>query len=751
MTPPDRAVVDRLFSQALDLPATERGAFLAEACGSDSALRDTVLQLLDAAEMTDDFLSPGGALRGPFGRTLDAPAPIRSPEHVGPFRIVREIGRGGMSVVYLAEREAGGFDQQVAVKLIRSDGDGEQVRRRFRQEQQILASLNHPGIARLLDGGWTPDGAPYFAMELIDGLPIQEHCRQQDLEVDERLALFAAVADAVAYAHARHVIHRDLKPSNILVDRDGRVRLLDFGIAKLLDGPADDRHALTRGPVAPLTLAYASPEQIEGGAVATASDVYQLGVLLYELLTDRRPYRVTDDAPQALARAICEQTPARPSAVARHLRRRLRGDLDVIVMMALRKDPARRYRSAAQLAEDVRRHLTGHAITARRDALAYRARTFLRRHAAGSAAAVVGVVGIGAFIGAQSGRRGDPGEARVATRSPQAYDHYLEAQHHFLQLGEGVQRAITLFERAVELDPEFGHAWAGLAAAYNMSRTFGPAPDNVDALIEASATRAIALNQHLGTAYMALGAVEGRRDRRLAAVALLHKALALSPDEPSVLNAGAELMLLTGHLQDALRVAQRLHEVNPVSLLGGYWVGSSHLMLGNFDVAARFCDRAWQQSGVRGPIKCSVLARIEKQDFEGAAAWVAELDGQAASAWARVTSAYLEARRLASADGARRAVDAIAAAVDAGELPVNDAFYYYATLGDLDRTFAALDTRLDRGQWVDTRLWWLPSLATFRQDPRFPPLAEREGAAEVWRAHGWPDACRPEGDRFSCR
>ena len=749
MAQPDRAVIDRLFSRALDLPATERGAFLAAACGSDKTLRDSVERLLTAAEETGGFLTPGGALRGPFGRTLDAPAPIRSPEHVGPFRIVREIGRGGMSVVYLGEREAGGFDQKVAVKLIRSDGDGEQVRRRFHQERQILASLNHPGIARLLDGGWTPGGAPYFAMELIDGLPIQEHCRQQDLDVDKRLGLFVAVADAVAYAHARHVVHRDLKPSNILVDRDGRVRLLDFGIAKLLDGPADDRHALTRGPVAPLTLAYASPEQVEGKAVARASDVYQLGVLLYELLTDRRPYRVIGDAPQTLAQAICEQTPARPSAAAR--RRRLRGDLDVIVMMALRKDPARRYQSAAELADDLRRHLAGQPIAARRDALVYRARTFLRRHAAGSAAAVVAVVGIGAFIGAQSGRGADQGEARDATRSPQAYEHYLEAQHHFLQLGEGVQRAITLFERAVELDPEFGHAWAGLAAAYNMSRTFGPAPKNVDGLIEASATRAIALNQNLGTAYMALGAVEGRRDRRVEAVALLHKSLALSPDEPSVLNAGAEAMLLMGRLQDALRFAERLHEVNPVSLLGGYWVGSSHLMLGNFGAAARFCDRAWQQSHVRGPIKCSVLARIELQDFDGASAWVAEIGGQAVSAWTGVTGAYLEARRSTSADATPRAVDTIAAAVDAGELSANDAFYYYATLGDLDRAFAALDARLDRGQWVDSRLWWLPSLAAFRQDPRFPPLAEREGAAEVWRAHGWPDACRPQADRFTCR
>ena len=902
MTSTHRRVLDRLFSQALDLSPDERDAFLAEACAGDRKLCDGVKKLLAAAHERDNFLAPGGALRGYFGRSLDSGTPARRPERVGPFRIIREIGRGGMSVVYLAEREAGGFDQRVAIKLIKPGADSEQVLRRFGQERQILASLNHPGISRLLDGGWTPDGAPYFAMELVDGLPLLEYCRYHDVDIEQRLALFVAAGEAVAYAHSHQIVHRDLKPSNVMVNSDGQVRLLDFGIAKLLDAPANEANSLTRFPYAPLTLKYASPEQLEGGAVTSASDVYQLGVLLYELLTNRSPYQVTGDSQQDLVKAICEQIPTRPSVLttqpdpvqdptqtAMRWCRKLRGDLDTIVMMALRKEPARRYLSAAEIVDDVKRYLAGRPIAARKDAFGYRTQKFLRRHAPIGTAAALAAIGIGAllvsqtwepnsggratafrgnsvavlpFTGSRTGEIEDPGAvvagrlwnelasipqlqvvaressfsfqspdrdfgsiaeqlgvgtivsgtfqeheraleitvevidgssgvqlwsrtydqetgnllstqqeivsdivdtlsarygirllntggAGSATRNPEAYELYLKAQNYYLQRGDGVLKAIELFKRALELDPDFGHAWAGLASAYNSSRTFGPTPEKVDDLIAVSATRAIELNENLGIAYMALGAVEGRRNGRTAALPLLYKAIATSPNDPNVLNASAEVMVLTGRLQDGLQFARRLHEVNPLGPTGGYWVGIAHLMLGNFDAAEGFCDRAWQQTRVRGPIRCSLLSRLERNDLDGASYWVDELAGQNANAWARTTHVYLRARLLPSPDNGQLAIDTIAAAVEAEEIG-NDAFYYFATLGDLDRAFGTLNDRLDRGLWVDTKLWWLPSLVAFRQDPRFGPLAEREGIADVWRVHGWADACRPHADRFVC-
>ncbi len=314
-----------------------------------------------------------------------------SRRRVGPYRLLRELGRGGMGVVYLAERVEGGFEQRVVIKLIKRGMDSDAILRRFLRERQILAGLEHVNVARLFDGGVTDDGQPYFAMEYVDGKPLTAYCDERGLAVEQRLRLFEDACRAVQHAHGKLVVHRDLKPSNMLVTSEGQLKLLDFGIAKLLV-EEDDATALTQAGTRLLTPDYAAPEQVRGEPVTTATDVYALGVVLYELLTGRLPYDGDRRGRTDVARAVCEVEPRPPSlAVASQprLAKRLRGDLDTIVLKALSKEPSRRYASAEALAEDVRRHLAGHPVQARRDTMAYVAAKFVRRHKVGVAAAAV--------------------------------------------------------------------------------------------------------------------------------------------------------------------------------------------------------------------------------------------------------------------------------------------------------------------------------------------------------------------------
>ena len=396
--------IDRLFDAALDVAPNERDAFLDQACGPDAELRVRIRTLLDAHEHSGGFLqSPAVELAAVL---LDDAPTVHVPERVGPFRVIRELGAGGMGVVYLAEREGAEFQQRVALKLVRHIGARDAVLRRFVEERRILALLEHPRIAHLIDGGLTDDGLPYFAMELVEGEPIDTYCNAHDLSVEQRLELFIDVAEAVQYAHEHLVIHRDLKPSNILVRGDGQLKLLDFGIAKLLDPlRAADGDATQTGVIA-LTPEYAAPEQVRGLPVSTATDTYALGVLLYLLLSGRRPYDLRGKTPAEVERIVCEIEPAGPSAVApEHRRRRLRGDLDLIVMKALHKDPARRYSSALALRDDLRRFRGGLPVLARPDNVAYRARKFARRNRTVVAATLITIAalaGAAAFSATQA-------------------------------------------------------------------------------------------------------------------------------------------------------------------------------------------------------------------------------------------------------------------------------------------------------------------------------------------------------------
>ena len=305
---------EELFHQAAALGDAERAQLLEAACAGDPALRGEVERLLQAHARAGEFIA------GPaIARASDwlATEEDWSGRRIGPYRILREIGRGGMGAVYLAERADGQYEHRVALKLIKRGMDTEQVLARFRAERQILASLDHPNIARLLDGGSTDGGVPFFAMEYIEGEPIDAYADRQDLSVEHRLRLFLHVCGAVAYAHQRLVVHRDIKPLNILVTPDGTPKLLDFGIAKVLHDGADEATSTVTG-MRLLTPEYASPEQVDGQHATTVSDVYALGVVLYELLTGRSPYRLRSRTPLDVVAAVRTTDPERPSVGGRH-------------------------------------------------------------------------------------------------------------------------------------------------------------------------------------------------------------------------------------------------------------------------------------------------------------------------------------------------------------------------------------------------------------------------------------------------
>lgn len=430
LTPERWQQIKQAFSLALECEPDARGTLLQESCGGDESLRAEVLSLLAAAQ-------GNGAATSEVFHTVSSPSPGQPPNEIadpmlgrriGTYRIEQRVGFGGMASVYRASRADEEFRKQVAIKLLRPDVDNAELLRRFRNERQTLAVLDHPNIVKLLDGGSTDEGLPYLVMDYVDGRPIDEYSDAQRLTVEQRLRLFCAVCEAVLCAHQSHVIHRDLKPNNILVTDDGTPKLLDFGIAKVLSAQDPSETVITRTATRRLTPAYASPEQVRGEPVTAATDVYSLGVVLYELLTGRRPYQLKQRTPAEIERAICEQEPEPPSTaidrveserlqdgttvtktaeeVSRtregdpgKLRRSLRGDLDNILLKALQKDRQRRYASVVEFEKDITSHLEHRPIQARPSTMAYRASKFVRRHTTEVIAGAVVVLILLAAVG----------------------------------------------------------------------------------------------------------------------------------------------------------------------------------------------------------------------------------------------------------------------------------------------------------------------------------------------------------------
>ncbi len=403
---------EELFDELSELPPPARARRLAALEVEDPALAARLARLLEADGETTDFLGrPAVELLDAAGESAAEPS-LPAGTRVGSWRLLGLLGRGGMGEVYLAERDEGTFLQRAALKLIKRGMDSRAIVRRFVRERQILSRLDHPGIARLLDGGSAADGRPFFVLERVKGVPITEYCQgncnSRALGLEERLRLFQGVCAAVDSAHRRLVVHRDLKPANILVAEDGGVKLLDFGIAKLLSGDEEDETSpLTQLDARVLTPAYAAPEQILGEPITMTTDVYALGVLLFELITGALPHTRERRSLGAMAGAVARETVERPSAVLRRiaagegprLARRVAGDLDLIVLTALHRDPARRYRSAAALAEDLGRFLGGRPIRARPDNPRYRLRKFVGRNRLPVAAAALGLVALLAGLG----------------------------------------------------------------------------------------------------------------------------------------------------------------------------------------------------------------------------------------------------------------------------------------------------------------------------------------------------------------
>jgi serine/threonine-protein kinase len=415
-------LLQQRFHDVLTLPPGARAAALTTLASSDPSLAAELRLLLEAHD------SPG-----PLG-ALEADAFV-VPEQVGPYRLLSALGEGGMGTVWLAERRQEDVVQRVALKLLRTGVVDPVLDERLKAERRILARLDHPFIARFIDGGTTPAGQPYYAMEYVEGTTLLDHCRKSCPGVAARLRLFLQVCEAVHYAHQQLVIHRDLKPGNVLVTPEGRPRLLDFGTAKLMDEAGMEPSATA----AWLTPAYASPEQVRGEPASTLSDVYALGVMLFELLTGRRPYLVPARPPQEVQRVVCDTLPPRPSQVVEagagfaappdRVARSLQGDLDTIVLKALAKEPARRYASVEQLADDLRRHLDGHPVLARPDRVGYRLAKFAARHrtsvtAAGvlTLALVAGIV-ISSTLAARASRERD--RAQEALRQSQDVTNFL--------------------------------------------------------------------------------------------------------------------------------------------------------------------------------------------------------------------------------------------------------------------------------------------------------------------------------------
>jgi hypothetical protein len=373
--------VQQVFLAVADLPPSEQTALLEEMCGSDPQLRSEVESLLRADTTSESVFASefATALNKEAASLLDGSRLEGS--RIGPYRLIREIGRGGMGSVYLAARADEQYESNVAIKVVRAGFDTDFVLRRFRGERQILARLQHPNIGRLLDGGTTEKEIPYLVMEYVQGSRITTYAAQHRLSVEERIRLFLPVCSAVEYAHRAFIVHRDLKPGNILVDTTGTPKLLDFGISKLLYCELPD--AADTQEVAMATPDYASPEQIVGDPVTPASDVYSLGVVLYELLTGVRPHRIAQATPPELERAICLNPVPPPSEAVpndRLLARRLAGDLDAIILCAMRKEPLQRYASVESLARDLQSYLEQRPVTARKDALGYRTAKFIQRH-----------------------------------------------------------------------------------------------------------------------------------------------------------------------------------------------------------------------------------------------------------------------------------------------------------------------------------------------------------------------------------
>ncbi|HEV8148416.1 MAG TPA: protein kinase [Bryobacteraceae bacterium] len=569
MTPERWAQIRRIFEAAVERPARKRNAWVERACGDDAELHREVIALLASHDGAGAFLEqPAAEVNRVLisSTSVSVSSPIESVEYpggfqVGGYQLQKCIARGGMGSVWLATRPGADPAERFAIKMVKRGMDTREILRRFRTERQVLASLDHPNIARLLDAGSTPEGLPYLVMEFVEGKRIDHYCESKKSSITERLTLFRQVCLAVQYAHQKLVVHRDLKPGNILVTPEGVPKLLDFGIAKLLAGPAESDATETRPEWRAMTIEYASPEQVRGDPVTTSTDVYSLGVTLFRLLTAKLPYGSGLHGSDAWRQAVCEREPLRASAVIlvdsqtavpdatqkleaatesrerarRRLRKKLAGDLDSILLMALRKEPERRYASVEQFSEDLRRYLEGRPVMARGGAYGYRIGKFLRRHVAGVVIATLLVValaivaGVASYYEREAARRERAARMEQESLQQELLRTYLrspdlDGRRRALEIAQTIQRAdpgrLTARQDLLIAAQRLGaaHAEAGdrLAALSNFSLALQMA-DSLPAADPAARRCHAACNLFVGEILAASG-------EREAAVVKLRKA-----------------------------------------------------------------------------------------------------------------------------------------------------------------------------------------------------------------------------------
>ncbi|HEU4404426.1 MAG TPA: serine/threonine-protein kinase [Polyangiaceae bacterium] len=547
--------IEELFLRAVELPEAEQGALVAREAGDDPVVRAEVAALIagdrkerenDASERLREKIASeaeqvvGARARAQVGRRL------------GPYRLIELLGEGGMGAVYLAERVDEEYRGRVAIKILQHGSGSPQAIARFRDERQILATLEHPGIVRLLDGGHTDDGLPYLVLERVDGVPITEYAREKGLKARALVELVLSACAALQYAHGKLVVHRDIKPSNLLVDRSGAPKLLDFGIAKLLDPHAEfAREASTRTGMPLLTPQYASPEQARGEPVSVATDVYSLGGVLYELVTGRPPQQPGGGHLETL-RAICETQPPRASAVAPlELRREVKGDLDKIIEKALRKDARERYASVEQFADDLRRYLEGRPVKAHAATFAYRADKFVRRNQGKLALAVLFVAGLSAaaLVSVSQARRAEAQARRADAEAARARERYGEvrklANSLLFEIDEAI-RDVAGTTRARELV---------VTRALTYLDWLAGQPD-----------RDPALSRELALGYMKIGDIQGNPfdpniGKPLEGLRSYEKAAGLldglDPADPAVISARIRVLFGTGFMYHISRDVER--------------------------------------------------------------------------------------------------------------------------------------------------------------------------------------------------
>lgn len=610
MNPERWARIKQLFAGATELPAADREAFLDREGAGDAELIAEVKSLLASHETAGEFLEPVAAcVRAAALESSDSGIGQR----IGPYRLVEIIGTGGMGDVYKAVRDDDVYRAEVAIKLMRADVRSELAERRFKSERQILAALDHRNIARLLDGGTTPGGLPYVVMELVAGEPVDLYCNARGLDTRSRVQLFLQVCAAVSYAHQHLVVHRDLKPNNIFVTADGSVKLLDFGIAKLLepDAPTGTATEETRTQFRAMTLEYASPEQVSGGHVTTVSDVYSLGVVLYRLLTGHSPYRATGGDAARLAEILGDTTPTRPSAVATRERRVIDADLDHILLMALRKEPSKRYVSVEQFANDLRNYLRGHAVSARRGTLGYRVAKFTRRHKVPIAAAVL--ISLSLVTGLGFAVR----EARIASAER------ATAQRHFNSVRKLANRLFDFHDEIEKLQ--------GATKAREM--LLKTSLEYFDALY-AERGNDLELQQELANAYRRVASIQGspfagstgdlsaadRSYRRAAELAeAIHK---VSPDNSSVTIMLAEIYADWAYTLAFLEGAGNIEE--PSRLAVEYAKAAAKHIKDDGDRAKLLINVYWSKTmTLAGTGKRAEAARVAGQMVEIAEQYVA--------------------------------------------------------------------------------------------------------------------------------